>query len=285
MGDEVTNLDCERVLLDLHALRRGRLDPARRDAVVRHLAGCAACRSEDEAEALLDRLLLERLPRDEMPAELRRTVHAIVGASLEPPPAPSLVPTTARPARPRSRLAWNVAKGLGALAAAAALVALGARWDRAALARRSDVMHLAEEAVGDHLRVLASAHPYDLESGASHEVKPWFEGRLDFAPNVPHGVGALVLWGGSVGYFLDRKAAVMSYTLRRHVVTLLAFPAQGLPWSDAGARSDAVAAQATVRGVHVFFWRHGGVAYALVGDVGPDELSGVARELARATAD
>ncbi len=282
MPDGQKTSDCDRVQLELHALRRGRLESARREAVVRHLAGCATCRSEDEAEALLDRLLDERLPREGVPVELGDRLAAIVGPSVEERTTPGSAP---RSVRPRWHVAWGLAKGLGALAAAAALVAGGALWDRAALARRDEAMHLAEEAIGDHLRVLAAAHPYDLESSASHEVKPWFEGKLDFAPNVPHDVAGLVLRGGSVGYFLDRKAAVMSYTLRRHNVTLLAFPAHGLPWSDAGAGPDAIAAQVTLRGVHVFFWRHGDVAYAVVADVSLDELKRVAHELARATAD
>lgn len=285
MPNDVNVLDCDRVLPSLHALRRGRLDAAQRDAVVHHLATCASCRAEDEADALLDRLLHERLPRDEAPAELRRALAAVVASPSDARPAQGVAPGSNRRARRRSDATWKVAKGLGALAAAAALVVCGALWERAALARRGDVSRLAEEAVGDHLRLLAAAHPYDLESSASHEVKPWFEGKLDFAPNVPHDVGGLVLRGGSVGYFLDRKAAVISYTLRRHVVTLLALPALGLPWPDAGARSDGIAAQVTVRGVHVFFWRHGDVAYALVADVGPSELRRVADDLARATAD
>ena len=284
MRDGHSILDCDRVQLELHALRRGWVDPAEREALARHLAGCATCRSEDEADRLLDRLLEERLPREEMPAELRRALAGIVGASPDERPAPEIAARSAPRTRPR-RVTSRAASGLGAIAAAAVLVAGGALWERAALAHRGEVARLAEEAVGDHLRVLAAVHPHDLESSASHEVKPWFEGRLDFAPNVPHDVGGLVLRGGSVGYFLDRKAAVMSYTLRRHVVTLLAFPAHGLPWSDVGAGPDAIAAQVSVRGLHVFFWRHGDVAYALVADVSPGELSRVAHELARATAD
>src|SRR5947209_13571922 len=38
---------------------------------------------------------------------------------------------------------------------------------------------------GDHLRVLSSQHPLDVESGGIHQVRPWFAGRLDFAPEVP----------------------------------------------------------------------------------------------------
>ena len=54
-------------------------------------------------------------------------------------------------------------------------------------------------AVNDHLRVLASQHPLDIESGGIHQVKPWFEGRLDFAPVVSFlGDEEFPLRGGAV---------------------------------------------------------------------------------------
>jgi hypothetical protein len=34
---------------------------------------------------------------------------------------------------------------------------------------------LVTEVVNDHLRVLSSPHPLDIESGGIHQVKPWFE--------------------------------------------------------------------------------------------------------------
>lgn len=282
MGNGDPLLECDEIRPQLHGLRRGWLDAAQRDAVIRHLARCVTCQREDEAEALLDRLLHERLPREGVPVELRRRLEAIVAGAG---PGPETVPSVTRGVRARSGEAWKIAKGLAALAAAVALVMGGALWGRHLGAGRGEGMRLAEEAIGDHLRVLAAAHPHDLESSASHEVKPWFEGKLDFAPNVPHDVGGLQLRGGSVGYFLDRKAAVISYTLRRHVVTLLALPANGLAWPEVVVGPDAVARPVTVRGLHVFFWRHGDVAYALVADVGLEELGKVARDLARATAD
>src|SRR5207245_11244760 len=90
---------------------------------------------------------------------------------------------------------------------------------------------MVAEAVNDHLRLLTSLHPLDIESGGIHQVKPWFEGRLDFAPIVPfEGDADFPLKGGAVGYFLDRKAAVLVYARRLHPISLLIFRADGLAW-------------------------------------------------------
>ena len=42
-------------------------------------------------------------------------------------------------------------------------------------------------------RVLGSQRPLEIESGGIHQVKPWFAGRLDFAP----AVGAAVAFVGA----------------------------------------------------------------------------------------
>jgi anti-sigma factor RsiW len=74
---------------------------------------------------------------------------------------------------------------------------------------------MVTEAVTNHLRVLSSQHPLDIESGNMHQVKPWYEGRLDFAPVVRFlGDEEFPLAGGAIGYFLDRKAAV--FVFHRH---------------------------------------------------------------------
>src|SRR4029077_19258472 len=94
---------------------------------------------------------------------------------------------------------------------------------------------MVTEAVNDHLRLLASQHPLDIESGGMHQVKPWFEGRLDFAPVVRFlGDDDFPLRGGAVGYYVDRKAAVFVFYRRLHPMTLLVFRADGLPWAGGG---------------------------------------------------
>ena len=139
------------------------------------------------------------------------------------------------------------------------------------------------EAVNDHLRILSSRHPLDIESGGMHQVKPWFEGRLDFAPVVGFlGDQEFPLQGGAVGYFLDRKAAVFVFHRRLHAISLFVFRAEGLPWPTRGLTrvADAEAHATVARGFTVILWRSGGLGYALVSDVNREELTQLAVKIA-----
>jgi anti-sigma factor RsiW len=152
--------------------------------------------------------------------------------------------------------------------------------------RPGELASLTSEVVNDHLRVLASQRPVDVESGGSHQVKPWFEGKLDFAPTVPALEGTGVrLRGGTVGYVFDRKAAVLVYQLRLHQVTLLVFRADGVAWPDAGARplGPVLGHETSARGFNAVLWRHAGLGYALVSDVNARELSELAARMAAET--
>jgi anti-sigma factor RsiW len=249
----------------LHDLRRRRLAPDVEDALRSHLAGCAECRSADAAEGVLDDLLSHRLPRHAAPPSLKRRLADL---------------TAERPRR-ETRRSW-ARLAAPALAAGLAVVTGALLVERQAGREAAALSTLSAEAVSDHLRVLASQHPLEVESGGSHQVKPWFEGKLDFAPDVPlPEVADLRLLGGAVGYFLDRKAAVVEYALRRHAVTLLVFRADGLRWpARAGTHGPVPEAAASVRGFNVVLWQANGLGYALVSDVNPGELTGLASRFA-----
>ncbi len=256
-------MNCTEARPLLHALRQGRLGPGVEDGLRAHLAGCPECTRADAAEGVLDELLAHRLPRHAAPAGLRRRLAGL--AAGEP----------SREPRRWARLAPPVLAAGLAVVCGILLVERHGAGDAAVLSA------MTAEAVSDHLRVLASQHPLEVESGGSHQVKPWFEGKLDFAPAVPlPEVPDLRLLGGAVGYVLDRKAAVVEYALRRHAVTLLAFRADGLSWPY-GER--APAPPTSTRGFSVVLWKAGGVGYALVSDVSPDELAALASRFAAAT--
>ena len=184
-----------------------------------HLAGCDACRHEAAADAELDRLLEGRLSRPRAPDRL---VRALEERWVEAPARAAPSPRWPRAARTMAAMAAGAAIALAAVFA----------WR----AREPDPM-LVGEAVNDHLRVVYSDHPLEVESGGIHQVKPWFTGRLDFAPVVEFGGDDdFPLLGGAVGYFVDRKAATFVFKRRLHVITLFVFRADGLRWPAAGLR-------------------------------------------------
>jgi anti-sigma factor RsiW len=262
-------MTCAEARAQLLDLQRGELAPERERELRAHLETCASCARARDAEEALTQLLEERLPLHPASGALKRRLAAI---------APARSGTGGRGAATRGSRAAAAAAGAALVAAAVvAVVVVNRPASDGALAA------LTREAVNDHLRVLQRDPPVDVAAGDRHAVKPWFEGRLDFAPTVPAPVAPdMRLEGGSIGYFVDRRAAVVVYALRSHVVTLLVFRADGLPWPRAaGAQRDV--ARGALRGYSVFLWRSDGLGYALVGDVDPAELSTIARKLSAQT--
>jgi anti-sigma factor RsiW len=118
----------------------------------------------------------------------------------------------------------------------------------------------------------------DIESSDVHQVKPWFAGRLDFAPVVAfQGDAEFPLKGGAVGYFCDRKAVVFVYARRLHPISLMVFRADGMPWPVDDRATTAE------RGFNVILWRRGERGYALVSDVAARELARLAEKLTTRT--
>ncbi len=200
----------------------------------------------------LTRLLDEKLPRHKAPESLKARLAAEVA------PAPRA---------PRRATRWWLP--LASALATAAVVLLALRVVRPNFVQRE---LLADEAVNDHLRVVAAQHPVEIESGGIHQVKPWFTGKLDFAPPVSFsGDEEFPLRGGSVGYFRDRRAAVFVFARRLHTISLIVVPAEGWAWP---AR-----AEKTERGFNVLLWSEGALGFALVSDVNRADLQLLEKKL------
>ena len=194
----------------------------------------------------LTELLREKLPRRTAPAALRARLerrHVSVEAGAD------------RVRRSGDWRARNVTVALALVAFVAIILFVTRKRDTAATSP------LVAEAVNDHLRLLYAERPLEIESGGIHQVKPWFAGRVDFAPAVAYeGDADFPLQGGSVAYYIDRKAAAFVYKHKLHVITLFVFRADGLPWGRTGEVST------SSRGFHVILWRAGDLGYALVSD-------------------
>jgi mycothiol system anti-sigma-R factor len=263
-------MECREVRDQLLAYQRGQLGDEERARIAAHLDQCEACRRTAAAEAGLSELLKKRLPRHTAPAALkRRLAERVAGPDVQPK----------RPRRLRPYLT-----PLASALAAAALVLVGVRVTQPGFLLPSvSIADLVDEGVNDHLRVVASSHPVEIESGGIHQVKPWFTGRLDFAPRVSFsGDDQFKLEGGSVGYFRDRKAAVFVFKLRLHTISLFVFRADGLPWPKRGLeRVGPLEVERQVsRGFNVLLWREGELGYCLVSDVNPTDLDALALRIA-----
>ena len=261
-------MTCEDARAQLLDYQRGRLAFPAESEVRAHLDGCADCTRDDALEHELTKALEQRLPLHPASIALKRRLAAQW-------PTPSTQRSWWRRWRP-------VLMPALAFAALLMLVTPVLYYERTASRMAGERAGLVAEAVNDHLRVLASQHPLDIESSDVHQVKPWFEGRLDFAPRVAfEGDAEFPLKGGALGYFRDRKAAVFVYARRLHPITLLVFRADGLPWpTRAQTPAGPPEVYRTVdRGFNVIMWRTDELGYALVSDVDPRDLNALAARI------
>lgn len=263
-------MNCEDVRSQLLQYQRGRLEAGAASAVRAHLDECATCGHEDAAERTLSELLEHRLPQHPASIALKRRL-----AAGWPLPAPSPLSWWRRWARP---LVPTFTVAVVLLVAGPLLYV-----QRTTVREANGTSRMVGEAINDYLRVVSSQRPVEIQSGGIHRVKPWFAGRLDFAPVVSFsGDQDFPLDGGAVGYFLDRKAAVFVYRRRLHVVPLFVFRADGLTWPTKGltALGRARAYSETARGINTILWRDGDLGYALVSDVDASELRALALKIA-----
>jgi anti-sigma factor RsiW len=258
-------MTCQEVHGLLLDAQRARLAPDARAQMDAHVQRCAVCTHEAAAEQLLTEALEGRLPQHAAPVALKRKLAA---------EWPGLV---AR--EPSAWQRWSRSLVPALAVAAVLLMVVPLYYQRSS--ERGSVM--VAEAVNDHLRILSSQHPLDIENAGMHQVKPWFQGRLDFAPVVRFlGDQDVPLQGGAVGYYLDRKAAVFVFHRRLHAVSLFVFRADGLPWPTRGLQriGRAQAQVAAARGFSLVLWREGELGYVLVSDLDMPEVTRLAERLA-----
>src|SRR6185312_17115563 len=161
-------MNCQDMRLLLHAYLDDELGAAESLAVARHLAGCDACRQRFDACA--------RLRGNLRQADLYRPAPAALRARIA-----SQLPHPARTPRvPRQR--WQMA--LAALATLFVIAAVFAGWQTVQLRRQGGSDALVADAVSDHVRSLLPGHLIDVQTSNEHTVKPWFDGRVDFSPQV-----------------------------------------------------------------------------------------------------
>jgi anti-sigma factor RsiW len=242
----MNDFECEQTLL-VQADFDGELDAGRAAALVEHAAQCSHCRDVSEQLAR-SRALLRGVPRYPVPKGLRDSVEKAVRAQSRQETHGKELPAPSR------RTAW-----LGWATALAASVVLAVM----VITPRSP--DLESQLVASHVRSLQlESHLIDVPSSDHHTVRPWFSGKVDFAPLVKElGTDGYELKGGRVDIVGGRPVAVLVYQAGRHLVAVYMWPER----TGAGElRSQ------QVDGFNVRRWTESGLVVSCISDLAADEL-------------
>jgi anti-sigma factor RsiW len=245
-------VDCKEVKSLIHPYVDGELDIAHTLEVDRHLSTCADCaQSVERTRAVLSAASAATLCYSAPP-----NLAARIQASLAPQPLPVVSPRTFR---------WQP------LALAASLLAVslfGVEWYRTTRHSASD--QLIAELVDDHVRSLMANHLLDVASSDKHTVRPWFTGKIDFAPSVPdlkdHGIP---LVGGRLDVLAGQPVAALVYQHGKHTVNVFVRPVtSSLTTTTAAAETRLT----TSKGYNIASWNDSGFDYSAISDLNADEL-------------
>jgi anti-sigma factor RsiW len=252
----------ERELL-LHGLADGELDAANALAVEEHLGSCSAC-AATYSEIIRQKELFKNtgLRFDASSALRDRIGAAIASEGEEEAERAEPLPKSVRGRRTSPR-SWFPQAGIAFSAAALAASLL------IFVSSQNPAPSLDDELVAGHVRSLLASHLTDVVSSDQHTVKPWFLGKLNFAPPVVDlSKKDFPLIGGRLDYIGGRVVAAIVYKRHGHVINLFVWPA---------GKQQAV--PETAEGYHLLSWTRGGFSYAAVSDLNPEELRDFKRAL------
>jgi anti-sigma factor RsiW len=239
----------------LSAYVDGELPPDRAMEIADHLTSCAECASDYAAMLATVRTVRAGMTQHRAPDVLRARIRASLREEPAAAPVRRVAPTPGR----AWRIPWN------AVAAALVLVVASSGVTMVAANRRASDNPVAEAVLASHIRSLMPEHLTDVRSNDQHNVKPWFNGRLDFSPTVPRlDEQGFPLLGGRLDYVHGRPVAVVVYGRRQHVINVFSWPAG----DDAAPTS----AARTRNGYNLEHWRDGAVEYWAASDLNAAEL-------------
>lgn len=227
----------------IHPYADGELDVVNAHEIEQHLTGCDDCRRVEQRVHLLRSALRESAPAYRAPASLRKDVRRAL--KREARPGPSFSP-------------WLVL----ATGAAFALLLLSSSFYQTTRASRNAI---ADELVANHVRSLLATHLVDVVSSDQHTVKPWFHGKVDFAPQVRDlSAEGFPLVGGRLDYLHGQTVVALVYRRNKHPINLFVEPAS--------TNDNAAPSTVMHRGYNLVHWTHDGMDYWAVSDLNATEL-------------
>ena len=245
---------CERADTLVHGYFDNELDALRAAEFENHLEECSECVAALDALQSLRSTINVAQPYEKMPAAFRKKILADLHVK-----SPSVI----APSRATTNWGWL------AMAAAFLLLIYGG-W-RVASVNHGDSREtlMASKIVDAHLRSLQPGHLEDVISTDQHTVKPWFDGKIDFAPPVRDFTEqGFPLQGGRLDVVDNRAVAALVYGRRKHVVNVFIWPT---------SEKDMAPRIGSIQGYQWIDWRKQGMQFYAVSDTAAPDLDQLQR--------
>jgi len=238
---------CESWKAKLDTYVDGELPEQEMRAFDAHVRSCPACSADALARVQMKRTIQVAGKRFTPSAEFRNRIQKSIAS---------------KPQR-RFRLGWM-------LAALAAVILVVGTLTSAYLGSRSGRDQVFSEIADLHVAALASPSPVDVISTDRHTVKPWFQGKIPFAFNLPELQNSdFSLVGGRMVYLEQAPGAHLIYDVRKHHISVLVFQERSLPASlDRSPKK---------LPFNMETWSQGGLRYFVISDASAADIDRLAK--------
>jgi anti-sigma factor RsiW len=235
-------MNCSELAQWVGPLLDGELDTRSTIEVQGHLAGCPKCKKEFEVQTA-------------MSAAVKKAGHKAPAALWK------RIEVKGEGGPPQEKRSWLAWAGWPVAVAASAMLATVLLQQHA---------QEADDIVAAHLRSLQASHLYDVLSTDQHTVKPWFAGKINFAPPVMDLSSAgFELVGGRLDYLHGQAVAAVVYRKHGHTINVLV----GLP----GQELDKLPHIEHVQGYTLRSWKQAGLDVVAISDIDPREMEELER--------
>jgi anti-sigma factor RsiW len=215
-----------------------------------HVRRCHSCSADALTRVQMKRTIQVAGRRFTPSAEFRRRVHHGIA-----------------PKRRRSLgLGWMFAAAVAAIlmVGAATSIYVGTRFSRG---------QVFSEIADLHVEMLASSSPVDVVSTDRHTVKPWFQGKIPFAFDLPELKDSeFSLLGGRMTYLEQTPGAHLIYEVRKHHISVFVFQERSLR-----ASLDGNSISPKNLSFHMETWSQGGLRYFVIGDASAADINSLAK--------
>ena len=214
-----------------------------------HLRSCHSCSADALTRVQMKRMIQVSGKRFTPSADFRRRVQH----SIAPKPQRGF--------------------GLGWMFVAAAVILVVGTSTSAYLGTRSGRDQFLSEIADLHVATLASSSPVDVISTDRHTVKPWFQGKIPFAFNLPELQNSdFLLLGGRMTYLAQTPGAHLIYDVRKHYISVFVLQERLLP-----AKLDKKSLSPKKLPFSMETWSQGGLRYFVIGDASAADIDSLAK--------